>query len=307
MNDLSPAWSYYISAMVVLSILWVTAVLLSQNKVKLKKGEKAKLLPHIWDENLQEYDNPLPLWWLVMFLLTIVFSIGYLIAYPGMGSNPGIFGWSSAGQYKEEVKAVDEKVAPIFAQYATIDIPTLAKNKEAMASGRSLFGSYCIQCHGTAAKGAKGFPNLTDDIWLWGGDEEAIHTSIAQGRVNVMPAQGKNLGEAAIYDVAQTVMSFSGNATDMVAAERGKNTYAQSCASCHGVTGKGNQAIGAPNLTDNDWLYAKNGQDQKTIIDVITNGRANQMPAWEPFIGKDRVHVLTAYVWSLSNNTDKAK
>jgi cytochrome c oxidase cbb3-type subunit 3 len=306
MNDLSPAWSYYISAMVVLSILWVTIVLLSQNKVKLKKGEKAEVLPHVWDENLQEYNNPLPLWWLVMFILTIVFSIAYLIAYPGMGSNAGIFGWSSAGQYKEEVKAVDEKVAPVFAQYAAIDIPTLAKNKEAMASGRSLFGAYCMQCHGTAAKGAKGFPNLTDDIWLWGGDEKAIHTTIANGRVNAMPAQGKNLGEAAIYDVAQTVMSFSGNATDMVAAERGKATFAQVCAACHGVAGKGNQAIGAPNLTDNDWLYAKNGQDQKTIVDVITNGRNNQMPAWEPFIGKDRVHVLTAYVWSLSNK-DKLK
>ncbi|TIC78465.1 cytochrome-c oxidase, cbb3-type subunit III [Crenobacter intestini] len=297
---MSNFWSNWVTFIVVVGILGVTLVLFTQSKAKVNKpGESEDTTGHRWDDDLEEYNNPLPRWWMWMFYLTIAFGIGYLVLYPGLGNFKGVRNWSSVGQYKEEVEQAQAKYEPLYAKYKSMDVKAVAADPQAQEMGKRLFQTYCIQCHGSDARGAKGFPNLTDNDWLWGGQIDTIHTTIAAGRHGQMPAWGAAFGEEKVKDTANFVMSLSGKKHDADRAARGKETFAAVCAACHGPDGKGNQALGAPNLTDNTWLY---GGTEKTIIETITNGRQNQMPAWKDFLGDDKVHVLTAYVWSLSNN-----
>ncbi|NDV12968.1 cytochrome-c oxidase, cbb3-type subunit III [Crenobacter caeni] len=297
---MSNFWSNWVTFIVVVGILGVTLVLFTQSKAKVNKpGESEDTTGHRWDDDLEEYNNPLPRWWMWMFYLTIAFGIGYLVLYPGLGNFKGMRNWSSVGQYKEEVAQAQAKYEPLYAKYKSMDVKAVAADPQAQEMGKRLFQTYCIQCHGSDARGAKGFPNLTDNDWLWGGSTEAIHTTLVSGRVGQMPPWGAAFGEEKVKDTAHYVMSLSGKKHDADRAARGKETFAAVCVACHGTDGKGNQALGAPNLTDNTWLY---GGTEKTIIETITNGRQNQMPAWKDFLGDDKVHVLTAYVWSLSNN-----
>ncbi len=300
MSDfVSDFWGVYIAVVVIVGLVGLTYLLFSQSKTTVKKGEEVQITGHIWDDDLAEYNNPLPRWWMLMFYLTLMFAAGYLVLYPGLGTWKGIRGWTAVGQYKEEKAQAEAKYQPLYDKYLKQDVKAVAADPEAQAMGKRLFQTYCVQCHGSDARGAKGFPNLTDNDWLYGGDEKTIHTTIAAGRQGQMPAFGAAFGEEKVKDVANYAMSLSGKKHDADRAARGKETFTAVCAACHGPDGKGNQAMGAPNLTDNVWLY---GGTEKTIIETVTNGRNNQMPAWKDFLGDGKVHLLTAYVYGLSNN-----
>lgn len=288
-------WNAYVMVLVFLSISFCVFVLVS-NMTKRPSGPVG-LHDHVWDETLQEYNNPLPRWWMYMFWITIVFAIVYLSMYPGFGNNQGKLGWSAVGQWEAEQKAAAEKYGPIFAKYKGMDLNAVAADKEANAMGQRLFLTYCAQCHGADAKGAKGFPNLTDSDWLYGGEPETIKTTVLGGRMGMMPPFGPALGADGTKDVANYVRSLSGLAHDSLRAQRGKELFAQNCAACHGPEGKGTPAMGAPNLTDKTWLY---GSSEATIIETVTKGRTNQMPAFQAFLGEDKVHLLAGYVLSLS-------
>lgn len=299
-------WNIYIAIIVVLSFIGLAWLLLSQNKVKLKKGEEVKTTGHSWD-GIEEYNNPLPRWWFWLFVCTWLFGIGYLIAYPGVGDYKGLLNWTSHNQYDKEVTKANEQYGKLYAKFASMPIEEVAKNPEARQIGKNMFDTYCIQCHGSDAKGSKGFPNLTDDDWLWGGEPEKIHETIEKGRIAQMAAWGPALGEEGVKDVANYVMSLSKSKDqyDPERAARGEVLFhggPANCFMCHGDKGQGNQGL-APNLTDNIWLW---GGTQKAIIETITNGRHSQMPAWGHFLDKDKLHIMTAYVWGLSHKDGKA-
>lgn len=290
-------WNAYVMVLVTLSIGFCVFVLVS-NTTKRTSGPVG-LHDHIWDETLQEYNNPLPRWWMYMFWITIIFAIAYLAMYPGFGNNQGKLGWSAVGQWEAEQKAAAEKYGPIFAKFRSMDLNAVAGDKEANAMGQRLFVTYCAQCHGADAKGAKGFPNLTDADWLYGGEPETIKTTILGGRQGMMPPFGPALGADGVKDVANFVRSLSGLAHDSLRAQRGKELFTQNCVACHGPEAKGTPALGAPNLTDKTWLY---GSAEATIIETVTHGRTNQMPSFKDFLGEDKVHLLAGYVLSLSKN-----
>ncbi len=298
----SPFWHYYIVAIVVASFIYVTWLLLSQDKVKLKKGEEVKTTGHSWD-GIEEYNNPMPRWWFWMFVCMILFSAGYLVVYPGMGDYKGVFNWTSRGQYAKEVAAADKTVNALYGKYSKMKVEDVAKDKNAMTIGKNLFDTYCIQCHGSDAQGSRGFPNLTDSDWIYGGTPEKIHETIDNGRLGVMPAWGTKLGTEGVRDVANYVMSLSKDrAYDEERAARGKEIFQTSCAVCHGANGQGTMNT-APALNDNTWLW---GGSEKAIIETVTNGRKNQMPAWKDFLTEDKIHLLTAYVWGKSHPKNQA-
>lgn len=263
-----------------------------------RKGEKPQSHGHVWDEDLQELNNPLPRWWLNLFYITLVFGIGYLALYPGLGTFRGILGWTEKGQYEKEMAAADKEFNPLYEKYLKEDIKALATNHEALKTGERLFMNYCTSCHGSDAGGGPGFPNLRDDDWLYGGDPKTIETTILNGRQGMMPAWGAVLGPEGVANVAEYVLSLSGRSTNDVAVAAGKEKFQQLCVACHGPDGKGNQVIGAPNLTDNIWLY---GGSKKTVMETIEKGRNGRMPAHAEFLGEAKVHLLAAYVYSLSH------
>ena len=255
---------------------------------------------HSWDEGtLAEYNNPLPRWWLWMFYLTLVFSLGYLFLYPGLGTYRGYLNWTQQNQYDQEMKTADEKYGPLFAQYAAQPIPALATNKDALKIGQRLFVNYCAACHGSDAGGAPGFPNLRDNDWLYGGDPDTLTKTILDGRQAAMPEWGPVLGDKGVNEVAAYVLTLSGRDADAKLATAGKQEFTTYCAACHGAEGKGNQALGAPNLTDSTWLY---GGSAGVIKQTITHGRKGHMPAHRNFLGKDKVHLLATYIYSLSHH-----
>lgn len=299
-------WHWYIVGIVVASFIFVTWILLSQNVVKpSKKGEEVKTTGHSWD-GIEEYNNGLPRWWFYMFIGTILFGIGYLYAYPGLGDYKGIHfngeNWTRVNQYKQEMKAAEKEYAPLYAKFAAMKVEDVAKDPEAMTIGKNLFNTYCIQCHGSDAQGARGFPNLTDIDWLHGGTPEKILETITNGRLGVMQAWGPVLGEERVKDAANYVMSLSGKEHNEERAARGKEIFAANCAVCHGPEGHGNQGM-APNLSDDTWLWSGS---EKGIIETITGGRHNQMPAWGGFLNKEKLHLLTSYVWGISHPDNKA-
>jgi cytochrome c oxidase cbb3-type subunit 3 len=295
MSDfVSGFWNMYVVVIVLGSILACAVLLYIQGKAKFTPG---KTMGHVWDETLEEYNNPMPKWWSWLFVITVIFALVYLALYPGLGNFKGVLGWTSVGQYNAERERMDATVQPMYSKYLGMDVKALAADKQAMETGKRLYLTYCMQCHGADGRGAKGFPNLTDSDWLYGGEPEQIKQTIAEGRMGVMPAHAQ-LGADTIKDLANYVRSLSGLPNDSVRAAKGKEAFTSAgCVGCHGMDAKGMQAIGAPNLTDKVWLY---GSSEATIIETIANGRQNKMPAWKAFLGDAKDHVLTAYVYSLS-------
>jgi len=296
-------WDLYIGIITLVSILACAVLLKSMSTHRV--SSETDTTGHTWDEDLGEYNNPLPRWWIWLFYITIVFSLVYLLVYPGLGSFAGTFKWSSTGEYQAEMKLADERYGPLYQKFASQDLKQLAADPEARAIGQKLFLNHCAQCHGSDAAGGRGFPNLTDGNWLYGGEPETIKTSIMNGRNGVMPPLGPSLGESGTLDAANYVLSLSGAKHDAARAARGKQTFATVCAACHGAGGKGNQTLGAPNLTDNIWEY---GGSLADIVETVTKGRgvnaltpgASAMPAHRDSLGEAKVHILAAYVYGLS-------
>lgn len=296
-------WSIYITLITLLSIAGCALLLWVQSKSRVNPPADAKGQPqttgHSWDEGLCELNSPMPRWWMWLFYLTIVFGLVYLILYPGLGTFAGKLGWKSSTEYQDELKKADAEYGPLFNKYLQQDLKIVAADPQARAIGERLFLTYCAQCHGSDARGSKGFPSLTDKDWLYGGTPEVIKTTILHGRNGQMPPMGAALGsEKDVENVAHYVLSLSSQTADPIKAAFGKAKFG-ACAACHGADAHGNQALGAPNLTDKIWLY---GGSANTIAETIRQGRTNTMPAFQEFLGEAKVHVLTAYVWSLSNN-----
>ncbi len=270
--------------------------------VILNKGSKPsgdpETMGHVWDEDLEEYNNPLPRWWLNMFYITLVWGLLYLVFYPGLGTYAGILGWASKTQYEGEISAAEQAFGPLYKKYSEISIPELAKNAEAMKTGERLFANYCTTCHGSDARGARGFPNLRDADWLYGADPAQIEASISNGRRGAMPGWEAALGEDGVDKVTEFILSLSrSEGIDLVAASIGREHYNKMCIACHGPDGSGNKALGGANLADKVWLY---GGSRKAVRQTIAKGRQGNMPPHLNFLGKYKVHLLAAYVYGLS-------
>ena len=297
----SEFWSWFIIAIAGGGIVWLLYLLNATNKTDAEEDHGVPT-GHVWDEDLQELNNPLPRWWLIMFYITIVFAIVYLILYPGMGSFKGVLGWTEVGEYEQEVADANAEFGPLFAKFEQTPIPELAADKAAMNAGERLFVSYCSVCHGSDARGAPGFPNLRDNDWLYGGEPENIEMTIMYGRTGVMPAWEVPLGgEEGVNQVANYVMGLAGRKVDEELAAAGKSKFDLFCVGCHMPEGTGNVALGAPNLTNNVWLY---GGSPRTIKETIAKGRNGVMPAHSEFLGKAKSHILAAYIYSLSHEAD---
>ena len=288
-------WDVYIAVLTVISIV-ACGVFLKSQSVRKAPGQ-AQTTGHTWDEDLAEYNNPLPRWWSWMFSITIVFSLGYLVLYPGLGSWPGTLGWSQVGQLEAEQQLAERRYGPLYEKFAALEVDVLLKNPEALVIGQKLFLNNCAQCHASDGAGSRGFPNLTAGAWQWGGDVKTIKTTITEGRTGVMPAFGDALGGEGVKNVAQYVRSLAGLTADSIRVEFGRDIYKQSCVACHGAEAKGNAALGAPNLTDRNWLH---GSAEPVVMETIAKGRHSQMPAHKTLLDEARIHLLTAYVLSLS-------
>lgn len=296
----STFWEWYIFILVGLSFAFCFALVYWMQRGK--KPVKIESHGHVWD-GIEELNNPLPVWWLYMFYITLVFGIVYLLIYPGSGVFAGAIGWSEVDQYNREMKVAEQKYGPLYEKYRTQDLKLVAADPEALKIGQRLFMTYCTACHGSDAGGGPGFPNLRDTDWLYGGQTETIKASIAGGRNGAMPPWGAVLGNEGVHNVGEYVMSLSGRKVNTEAAAAGKEKFQQLCVACHGADGKGNPAMGAPNLADNVWLY---GGSQATIMKSISDGRSGRMPAHDEFLGDAKVHLLAAYIYSLSNKELKA-
>lgn len=293
----SSFWPLFISAITVLGILGCALLLWLTNKTKVQASQDMST-GHVWDGDLREMNNPLPRWWVWLFIITIVFSVAYLIIYPGMGSYQGKLGWTQVGQFEAEMAKAEEVTKPLYDKFMAMSVQEVATDEQAMAIGGRLFLNNCAQCHGSDARGSKGFPNLTDNDWLHGGEPENIKTTLVNGRMGMMPPMAAMVGsEDDVRNVANYVLSLSGSEHDAARAELGKEKF-MVCAACHGPEGKGNQMMGAPNLTDGIWLH---GAGEKNIMAMINNGKTNQMPAQADKLSEAQIHVLTGYVWGLSN------
>ncbi len=292
-------WAMWVVVITVVSILACLLLLWFSGKAKAMTAND-NTTGHVWDGDLREMNNPLPRWWAYLFVITIIFAFVYLALYPGLGTYKGTLGWTSAGQHEIEVTRGNEEVAPLYAKFSAMTPEQLAQDVPAMAVGERLYMNNCAQCHASDARGNKGFPNLTDGDWLGGGTPDIIKTTILQGRVGNMPPMAAAVGNADdVKNLAQYVLSLSGSPNDSVKAELGKSKFA-TCAACHGMDGKGNQALGAANLTDDIWLH---GYGEAAIVSAINNGFVNQMPAQDKVLTPAQIHVLASYVWGLSNNS----
>jgi cytochrome c oxidase cbb3-type subunit 3 len=290
-------WSVYVAGITLVSILacvillWVTA----RKKVPATADNSTG---HVWDEDLREMNNPLPRWWVWMFVLTIVFALLYLVAYPGLGSYEGKLAWTSRGEHANELDKANKALEPLYARYTGLPPEQVAADAGAMAIGERLFMNNCAQCHGSDARGSKGFPNLADADWLHGGTPDKIKETLVKGRIGNMPPMGAAVGTPDdVKNVANYVLSLSGSPHDSLKASLGKGKFG-ACAACHGIDGKGNQALGAPNLTDGIWLH---GWGENAIISIINTGKVNQMPAQADKLTEAQVHVLASYIWGLSS------
>lgn len=302
MSDfISSGWALYIAAATLLGFVFCAALLFVANRHKVMAQDNST--GHVWDEDLRELNNPLPRWWMGLFILTLVFGVVYLVLYPGLGSNPGTLKWTSVSEYQAEQQGAREAMAPVYARYTGMSALQLAQDAQAMGIGERLFLNTCAQCHGSDARGSRGFPDLTDQDWLGAGTPQYIEQTIAEGRVGRMPPMAAAVGSADdVRNVAQYVLSLSDSPHDNIAAQLGKPKF-MVCAACHGPQGKGNPVIGAPNLTDKIWLH---GFGAQAIINMVTQGKTNVMPAQGRLLTPEQIHVLGSYVWSLSQKTPGA-
>lgn len=289
-------WSWYIAVPTILGMLWCF-YLTFDNARKIEPEEEGKTTEHVWDEDLQEINNPLPKWWLNLFYITIVFGFGYLILYPGLGSYQGLLGWSEIGEYEQELADADSRYAPLYDKYGSQSLVELGQNKNALATAKRLFSTNCSICHGADARGTTGFPNLRDDAWLYGGDGDTIKLSITNGRNGMMPAWAAPLGEQGVIEVTEYLYGFQQTVDNPQAAQAGAEKFKLFCAACHGADATGNPIMGAPNLTDKSWLY---GGSKAAISETISKGRQGAMPAHKDLLGENQIHLLTAYLLSLS-------
>ncbi|MBU3575064.1 cytochrome-c oxidase, cbb3-type subunit III [Polynucleobacter sp. UK-Mo-2m-Kol15] len=296
----SSGWSNYIALVSLVGIVWCIWLLFSQRKAKVIHTADGAVADtgHVWDGDLRELNNPLPRWWAWMFLFSCLFALAYLVLFPGLGSFPGIAGYTTEGALMSSMTEANDELKPVYAKYVKMDIEQVAADPKAREMGQRLFLNSCAQCHGSDAGGSKGFPNLTDGDWLYSGSPENIKTTLINGRNGVMPAYG-HLESAQIVDLANYVRSLSGLPADDAKVTRGAELFNSNCVACHGGDGKGNIALGAPNLTDKTWLY---GGSEATIVETLTKGRMAMMPSQDKVLSPEKIHLLTAYVWGLSNN-----
>ena len=291
-------WHWYVVAGTVLFIIWCIWLV----SWSAKQGPQGKadedLVGHKWDGDLEEWNNPAPKWWLYLYFITIFWSVGYMIAFPGLGNFEGMLGWSQAAQYEAEQEAAAERFEPIYARFADMEFTALAADPDARKLGASLYASYCTTCHGSDARGAPGYPNLTDDAWIWGNSEEQLTASISKGRNAIMPQLGAALGgEQGIDNMVNYVRSLSGLAEADDAAQAMQPMFVALCSACHNADGSGNELLGGPDLTDDVWLY---GGTEDDVRDTIVNGRNGIMPPHGDLLGDNRTKILAAYVSSLS-------
>ena len=291
-------WAWYVAGLTVLSLLFCVFILVVASKRRVMASDNTT--GHVWDEDLRELNNPLPRWWMWLFVITVVFAVIYLALYPGLGTVPGTFGWTSTGQWQAEQQKARTAMGPVYARFSAMPAAELARDAQAMGIGERLFANNCAQCHGSDAHGSKGFPNLTDSDWLGGSGPDYIAKTITAGRTGVMPPMAAAVGSPDdVKNVANYVLSLSGSAHNNLAAQLGKLKFA-ACAACHGADGKGNQALGAPNLTDKVWLH---GWGEDAIVAIVNQGKSNVMPNFEGRLSAEQTHVLAAYVWTLSQAT----
>jgi len=300
---MTSGWSLFVIVLTlanILGCLWLLRWTAKPKSASEKIGGGADT-GHVWDKDLREYNNPLPKWWLWLFYITVAFGLLYLVLYPGLGAMKGVKGWSQAAQYDQEEAAAEEKAAKYLAPFATMTVPQLAADPKAMATARNLFQNNCAQCHGSDGGGAKGFPNLADKSWQWGGDPDTIVATITNGRSAVgMIAWGDMLGEQGVDKVVAYVQKLSGQPHDAALATEGEQLFLTTgCVGCHGMDGKGMTAVGAPDLTDSIWLY---GGDAATLKESVSKGRAGVMPAFGERLGEQRVRLLAAYALHLSES-----
>ena len=293
---MSNFWSWYIIVLTVVFLVLITWLLFATRKGQ-KPDQTTQTMGHAFD-GIEEYDNPLPRWWFMLFVATLVFTVIYLILYPGMGKFPGVLGWTQVNQYEREVERAETQFAPIFAKYRELSIAEVAQDEEARRIGQRLFATNCSVCHGSDARGSFGFPDLTDNDWLWGGEPEQILTTLKQGRQATMAAWLPVIGEEGVRNTAGYVRHLAGLESEGVDIEAGKKVFDVNCVACHGPDGKGNHLLGAPNLTDDIWLY---GSSMLQVQHTIRAGRNGNMPA-QAHLGDDKLHMLAAYVYSLSQD-----
>ena len=290
-------WSVYVAAITLIGILGCLLLLIVVAREKVvSSGDNTT--GHVWDGDLRELNNPMPKWWMGLFVITVVFGLAYLAAYPGLGAFNGKLDWSQTGAYEKEMAKAKADLEPLYAKFTSMPTEEMAKDPQAMAVGERLFMNNCAQCHGSDARGSKSFPNLADGDWLHGGTPDKIKETITNGRIGIMPPMAAAVGTAEdVRNVANYVLSLSGSPHDAVKASLGKSKFV-ACAACHGMDGKGNQAMGAPNLTDDVWLH---GWGEQAIINIVNNGKHNEMPAQKEKLTEAQIAVLASYVWSLSN------
>ena len=295
-------WSIYVAVGTAISLVACLALLIIAARRRVMAEDNST--GHVWDEDLREMNNPLPRWWMGLFVATLLFSAAYLSFYPGLGSMEGTLGWTSVGQHEEEQAKARAEAAPLYARFAGRSAAQLVQDAQAMAIGERLFANNCASCHGADARGSTGFPNLTDRDWLWGGTPERIAETIVDGRQGMMPPMAAALGSSDdVRNVAHYVLSLSGSPHNAIAAQLGRSKFA-ACAACHGADGKGNAAIGAPNLSDDVWLH---GWGAEKVSAMIRGGKTNVMPAHGTRLTSEQVHLLSAFVWGLSNPNGAAE
>lgn len=292
---MSSAWSWYVATGTIVSMLACFWLVFWTNRQRSSPEEIEASEAHVWDEDIRELNNPLPMWWLYLFVLTLIWGSLYFLLYPGLGDFAGLKSWSQSGQYDAEMALAEERYGPIFAGFAAMPLLEVANEPEALSIGRSLFANYCAQCHGSGALGAPGFPNLTTGAWQWGGTPEQIKETILNGRSGVMPPLGAVFpDEESVEEMVSFVQTI---ADGMDTASPAHSRYMTVCIACHGADGGGMQVLGAPSLKDDVWLY---GSSPREIRKSIVEGRQGKMPAHANLIGPDRAHILAAYVYSLS-------
>ena len=291
-------WHWFVAAGTILFIIWCVWLISWSAKQGPQDVADEDLVGHKWDGDLEEWNNPAPKWWLYLYFITIIWGIGLLVAFPGLGNFKGLLGWTSAGQYEAEMQYAAETYEPIYEEFAAMDFEALMSNDDAMALGKSLYASYCTTCHGSDARGAPGYPNLTDDDWQWGSGEANIVATLTNGRMAVMTPWAQVLGsDEAVTNMARYVRSLSGLEEADEAVQAMQQQFTMYCAACHTPAGTGNPVLGAPNLTDDVWLY---GSSLDTVRETLIKGRNGQMPAHGEMLGKNRTKILAAYVQSLS-------
>lgn len=302
---MNSAWSWYVIVLTTINLIGLIWLLMATAGKPIKDKPATETMGHVWDGDIEELNNPLPRWWLGLFILTFIFAIAYLVLYPGFGNFAGTLGWTSGKQVQENIDANQAKLESLYAGFRGKSIAELSVDPAATKVGRNVFANNCAACHGSDARGAKGYPNLVDNDWLYGGEPDTVLATIMGGRHGLMPPMGATLPGNGIAEVAQYTLSLSGLDHDNKLAAAGKPKFESICAACHGVDGKGNHALGAPNLTDGIWLHGENSA--QGISNIIMHGTSGVMPPWGPIIGEDRARLAAAWIISQAKAAEESE